>query len=111
MSQPVGPPWLEGNPFPGPYLYGQWLGDFPGFDDIITTHSLRFVVKNLLGNVERNTAPDAVGILSDPEWPLDALGKVYYFRAKRQMAQSIGQIDKFKRRYEQHKDEENNEET
>ncbi|CAA0842295.1 Ribosomal protein L31 [Striga hermonthica] len=27
------------------------------------------------------------------------VGKVYHFRAKRQMAQSIGQIAKFKRRY------------
>ena len=28
-------------------------------------------------------------------------GKVYHMRAKRQMAQSLGQIAKFKRRYEQ----------
>ncbi|GFP88520.1 hypothetical protein PHJA_000995700 [Phtheirospermum japonicum] len=27
------------------------------------------------------------------------VGKVYHFRAKRQMAQSLGQIAKFKRRY------------
>ncbi|XP_021905795.1 uncharacterized protein LOC110820594 [Carica papaya] len=36
-------------------------------------------------------------------------GKVYHFRAKRQMAESIGQIAKFKRRYEQQQPEENNE--
>ncbi|OWM85870.1 hypothetical protein CDL15_Pgr012120 [Punica granatum] len=29
------------------------------------------------------------------------VGKVYHFRAKRQMAQSLGQVAKFKRRYEQ----------
>ncbi|GER43919.1 ribosomal protein L31, partial [Striga asiatica] len=37
------------------------------------------------------------------------VGKVYHFRAKRQMAQSIGQIAKFKRRYgekEKEKEEE-----
>lgn len=28
-------------------------------------------------------------------------GKVYHFRARRQMAQSLGQIAKFKRRFEQ----------
>ncbi|KAM7498918.1 hypothetical protein LguiA_023332 [Lonicera macranthoides] len=36
------------------------------------------------------------------------VGKVYHFRARRQMAQSVGQIAKFKRRYEQ-KEEENEE--
>lgn len=37
--------------------------------------------------------------------------KVYHFRAKRQMAQSLGQIAKFKRRYDQEqKNEVNNEE-
>ena len=38
--------------------------------------------------------------------------KVYHFRAKRQMAQSLGQIAKFKRRYQQDelKDEGNKEE-
>ncbi|CAN1149583.1 hypothetical protein LINPERPRIM_LOCUS38681 [Linum perenne] len=35
-------------------------------------------------------------------------GKVYHFRAKRQMAESLGQIAKFKRRYGQ---EDNEEET
>ncbi|KAF7073353.1 hypothetical protein CFC21_078355, partial [Triticum aestivum] len=34
-------------------------------------------------------------------------GKVYHMRAKRQMAQSLGQIAKFKRRYEQDAPEEN----
>ena len=34
------------------------------------------------------------------------VGKVYHIKARRQMAQSIGQIAKFKRRYEQ-KEEEN----
>lgn len=35
------------------------------------------------------------------------VGKVYHFRAKRQMAQSLGQIAKFKRRYgEKDKEEE-----
>ncbi|KAE8777518.1 hypothetical protein D1007_49751 [Hordeum vulgare] len=34
-------------------------------------------------------------------------GKVYHMRAKRQMAQSLGQIAKFKRRYEQEASEEN----
>uniref|UniRef100_A0A8R7UJQ9 Uncharacterized protein n=1 Tax=Triticum urartu TaxID=4572 RepID=A0A8R7UJQ9_TRIUA len=34
-------------------------------------------------------------------------GKVYHMRAKRQMAQSLGQIAKFKRRYEQEAPEEN----
>lgn len=34
------------------------------------------------------------------------VGKVYHFRAKRQMAQSIGQIAKFKRRYGQQQEEE-----
>ncbi|CAA6669555.1 unnamed protein product [Spirodela intermedia] len=29
------------------------------------------------------------------------VGKVYHFRARRQMAQSLGQIAKFKRRYGQ----------
>ncbi|KAK4751592.1 hypothetical protein SAY87_005074 [Trapa incisa] len=29
------------------------------------------------------------------------VGKVYHFRAKRQMAQRVGQVAKFKRRYEQ----------
>lgn len=33
------------------------------------------------------------------------VGKVYHFRAKRQMAQSIGQIAKFKRRYGEKADE------
>lgn len=28
------------------------------------------------------------------------VGKVYHFRARRQLAQSVGQIAKFKRRYE-----------
>ncbi|KAJ1263666.1 hypothetical protein BS78_09G203200, partial [Paspalum vaginatum] len=32
---------------------------------------------------------------------LNHTGKVYHMRAKRQMAQSLGQIAKFKRRYEQ----------
>ena len=32
-------------------------------------------------------------------------GKVYHMRAKRQMAQSLGQIAKFKRRYEQEAEE------
>ncbi|CAM0947269.1 unnamed protein product [Alopecurus aequalis] len=32
-------------------------------------------------------------------------GKVYHMRAKRQMAQSLGQIAKFKRRYEQESEE------
>ncbi|KAM0863729.1 hypothetical protein ACQ4PT_000197 [Festuca glaucescens] len=35
-------------------------------------------------------------------------GKVYHMRAKRQMAQSLGQIAKFKRRYEQEAAEESN---
>ncbi|XP_030453382.1 uncharacterized protein LOC115674979 [Syzygium oleosum] len=34
-------------------------------------------------------------------------GKVYHFRARRQMAQSLGQIAKFKRRYEQQNAEDN----
>ncbi|KAL3733439.1 uncharacterized protein LOC104448197 [Eucalyptus grandis] len=34
-------------------------------------------------------------------------GKVYHFRAKRQMAQSLGQIAKFRRRYEQQNVEDN----
>ncbi|KAL7097344.1 hypothetical protein ACP275_10G138700 [Erythranthe tilingii] len=34
------------------------------------------------------------------------VGKVYHFRAKRQMAQSIGQIAKFKRRYGEKKEDE-----
>lgn len=29
------------------------------------------------------------------------VGKVYHFRAKRQMAQRVGQVAKFRRRYEQ----------
>ncbi|CAI0437307.1 unnamed protein product [Linum tenue] len=33
-------------------------------------------------------------------------GKVYHFRAKRQMAESLGQIAKFKRRYGQENEEE-----
>ncbi|KAK3199800.1 hypothetical protein Dsin_023215 [Dipteronia sinensis] len=33
------------------------------------------------------------------------VGKVYHFRAKRQMAESIGQVAKFKRRYEQQQQE------
>lgn len=37
------------------------------------------------------------------------VGKVYHFRAKRQMAESLGQIAKFKRRYEQGENEDNNE--
>ncbi|XP_044492691.1 uncharacterized protein LOC123216318 isoform X1 [Mangifera indica] len=37
------------------------------------------------------------------------VGKVYHFRARRQMAQSIGQLAKFKRRYEQQENTENNE--
>ncbi|KAJ4725151.1 Ribosomal protein L31 [Melia azedarach] len=37
------------------------------------------------------------------------VGKVYHFRAKRQMAESIGQVAKFKRRYEQQENAENNE--
>ncbi|OWM88091.1 uncharacterized protein LOC116206746 [Punica granatum] len=37
------------------------------------------------------------------------VGKVYHFRAKRQMAQSLGQVAKFKRRYEQEKPDENSE--
>ncbi|KAH7544429.1 hypothetical protein JRO89_XS15G0165700 [Xanthoceras sorbifolium] len=39
------------------------------------------------------------------------VGKVYHFRAKRQMAESLGQVAKFKRRYEQQQQEnvENNE--
>jgi ribosomal protein L31 len=32
-------------------------------------------------------------------------GKVYHMRAKRQMAQSLGQVAKFKRRYEQEAEE------
>ncbi|KAH7686955.1 L28p-like protein [Dioscorea alata] len=32
-------------------------------------------------------------------------GKVYHFRARRQMAQSLGQVAKFKRRYEQNNQE------
>ncbi|ESR65684.1 hypothetical protein CICLE_v10009664mg [Citrus x clementina] len=36
------------------------------------------------------------------------VGKVYHFRARRQMAQSIGQVAKFRRRYEQQEDAENN---
>ncbi|KAL9444546.1 hypothetical protein AB3S75_017684 [Citrus x aurantiifolia] len=37
------------------------------------------------------------------------VGKVYHFRARRQMAQSIGQVAKFRRRYEQQEDAEDNE--
>ncbi|KAI9185850.1 hypothetical protein LWI28_011292 [Acer negundo] len=33
------------------------------------------------------------------------VGKVYHFRARRQMAESIGQLAKFKRRYEQQQPE------
>ncbi|XAR56726.1 hypothetical protein NMG60_11037309 [Bertholletia excelsa] len=33
------------------------------------------------------------------------VGKVYHFRAKRQMAQTVGQIAKYKRRYEQNQEE------
>ncbi|KAM3398883.1 hypothetical protein P3S68_002399 [Capsicum galapagoense] len=33
-------------------------------------------------------------------------GKVYHIRARRQMAQSIGQVAKFKRRYGQKEEEE-----
>lgn len=33
------------------------------------------------------------------------VGKVYHFRARRQMAESIGQIAKFKRRYEKKEEE------
>ncbi|XP_020246720.1 uncharacterized protein LOC109824513 isoform X2 [Asparagus officinalis] len=33
------------------------------------------------------------------------VGKVYHFRAKRQMAQSLGQIAKFKRRYGENTEE------
>ena len=33
------------------------------------------------------------------------VGKVYHFRARRQMAQSLGQVAKFKRRYEQNNQE------
>ncbi|KAL6340949.1 hypothetical protein AAG906_032060 [Vitis piasezkii] len=39
---------------------------------------------------------------------IHSVGKVYHLRARRQMAQSVGQIAKFKRRYEQ-KNEENEE--
>ncbi|PKA49199.1 hypothetical protein AXF42_Ash010884 [Apostasia shenzhenica] len=39
---------------------------------------------------------------------LSHVGKVYHFRARRQMAESIGQIAKFKRRYEQKDEEANN---
>lgn len=35
------------------------------------------------------------------------VGKVYHFRAKRQMAESLGQIAKFKRRFEGGNDEDN----
>ncbi|XP_018822407.1 uncharacterized protein LOC108992325 [Juglans regia] len=37
------------------------------------------------------------------------VGKVYHFRAKRQMAESIGQVAKFKRRYEEKGNAEDNE--
>ncbi|CAH9100503.1 unnamed protein product [Cuscuta europaea] len=37
------------------------------------------------------------------------VGKVYHFRARRQMAESIGQIAKFKRRYEKKEEEINHE--
>lgn len=37
------------------------------------------------------------------------VGKVYHIRARRQMAQSVGQIAKYKRRYEQQPEEENEE--
>ena len=40
---------------------------------------------------------------------IHTVGKVYHFRARRQMAQSVGQIAKFKHRYGL-KDEEKNEE-
>ncbi len=40
---------------------------------------------------------------------IHTVGKVYHFRARRQMAQSVGQIAKFKRRYGL-KDEEKDEE-
>ncbi|KAL8256526.1 hypothetical protein R6Q59_031593 [Mikania micrantha] len=36
-------------------------------------------------------------------------GKVYHFRAKRQMAESVGQVAKFKRRYGQVEEEKENE--
>lgn len=38
-------------------------------------------------------------------------GKVYHFRAKRQMAESVGQVAKFKRRYGQMEEEETQVET
>ncbi|XP_065862441.1 uncharacterized protein [Euphorbia lathyris] len=34
------------------------------------------------------------------------VGKVYHFRARRQMAESLGQVAKFKRRYGQEDEEE-----
>ncbi|EPS61321.1 hypothetical protein M569_13477, partial [Genlisea aurea] len=37
---------------------------------------------------------------------IHTVGKVYHFRAKRQMAQSIGQIAKFNRRYGKKDDQE-----
>ncbi|KAJ0046784.1 hypothetical protein Pint_04044 [Pistacia integerrima] len=37
------------------------------------------------------------------------VGKVYHLRAKQQMAESIGQVAKFKRRYGQQENTENNE--
>ncbi len=37
------------------------------------------------------------------------VGKVYHFRAKRQMAESVGQIAKFKRRYEEKENAEDKE--
>ncbi|XP_058186603.1 uncharacterized protein LOC131303657 [Rhododendron vialii] len=35
------------------------------------------------------------------------IGKVYHIRARRQMAQSVGQIAKYKRRYQQEEEKEN----
>ncbi|KAI4320800.1 hypothetical protein MLD38_034245 [Melastoma candidum] len=32
---------------------------------------------------------------------IHSTGKVYHFRAKRQMAESLGQVAKFRKRYEQ----------
>lgn len=37
------------------------------------------------------------------------VGKVYHFRAKRQMAESVGQIAKFRRRYEEKENDEDKE--
>ncbi|KAK8935239.1 hypothetical protein KSP39_PZI013465 [Platanthera zijinensis] len=38
---------------------------------------------------------------------LNHVGKVYHLKARRQMAEHVGQIAKFKRRYEQNPEESN----